>query len=119
VGKSCVAILRHSARISCMASVAMAMTCWRVLESIFGRGIYVYGSGICSAVWMVLRFGIMVEVCGFVIVFISSFHCVSSGCGIGKWNFMGCVDELSCLVVGRGCWMWRMRGRCTLALMPS
>ena len=52
-------------------------------------------------------------------VFISSFHCASSGGGIGKWNFMGCVDELSCLVLGRGVWMWCMRGRCTLALMPS
>ncbi len=48
----------------------------------------------------------MVEVCGFVIVFISSFHCVSSGGGIGKCKlkFMGYVDELSCLVLGREDW---------------
>ena len=53
-------------------------------------------------------------------VFISSFHCAtSSGGGIVKWIFMGCVDELSCLVLGRGGWMWCMRGRCTLALMHS
>ena len=38
VGKSCVAILRPSANRSCMASAA-AMTCWRVLRSIFGRGV--------------------------------------------------------------------------------
>ncbi len=38
VGKSCVAILRPSASWSYMASAA-AMTCWRVLGSIFGRGI--------------------------------------------------------------------------------
>ncbi len=50
---------------------------------------------------------------------IFSFHCASSGGGIGKWNYMGCVDVLSCLVLGmEGC-MWCMRGRCTLALMPS
>ena len=53
-------------------------------------------------VWRVLRFCSMVEVCGFMIVFISSFHCAVSGFGIGKQYFMGCVDELSCLVVGRG-----------------
>ena len=35
-------------------------------------------------------------------LFISSFHCASSGGGIGKWNFMGVVVELSCLVLGRG-----------------
>jgi len=52
-------------------------------------------------------------------VFIPSFHCASSGGGIGKWSFMGCVDELSCLVLGREGWTWLMRGRCTLALMPS
>ena len=39
-------------------------------------------------------------------LFISSFHCASSGGGIGKWNFMGCVGELSCLVLGMGGWMW-------------
>ena len=61
----------------------------------------------------------MVDVCGFVIVFVYSFHCDSCCCGIAKWNFMGCVDEMSCLVVGREVWMWYMRGRCTLALMPS
>ena len=61
----------------------------------------------------------MVEVCGFVIVFIFSFHCDSSGGGIGKWNFMGCIDELSCFVLERGGWMWCMRGRYTVALMPS
>jgi hypothetical protein len=38
VGKRWVAILSPSASRSCMASVA-AMTCWRVLESIFGRGV--------------------------------------------------------------------------------
>jgi len=38
VGKSCVAILRPSASRSCMASAA-EMTCWRVLRSIFGRGV--------------------------------------------------------------------------------
>ena len=38
VGNACVAILRPSACRSCMAYDA-AMTCWRVLESIFGRGI--------------------------------------------------------------------------------
>jgi hypothetical protein len=37
VGKSCVAILSPSASKSCMASAA-AMTCWRMLGSIFGRG---------------------------------------------------------------------------------
>jgi hypothetical protein len=38
VVKRCVAILRPSASKSCMASAA-AMTCWRVLGSIFGRGV--------------------------------------------------------------------------------
>jgi len=38
VGKSCVAMLSPSAGRSCMSSDA-AMTCWRVLESIFGRGV--------------------------------------------------------------------------------
>ena len=38
VGKSCVAILRPSASRSCMAFSA-AITCWRVLQSIFGRGV--------------------------------------------------------------------------------
>ena len=38
-------------------------------------------------------------------LFILSFHCASSGGGIGKLNFTGCVDELSCLVLGRGGWM--------------
>ena len=52
-------------------------------------------------------------------VFISSFYCASSGGETGTWNCMGCVDELSCLVLGRGGRMWCMRGRCTLALMPS
>ncbi len=52
-------------------------------------------------------------------VFISSFYCVSRGGGIGKWNFMGCLEELSCLALGRGGWMWCMRGRWTLDLMPS
>ncbi len=52
-------------------------------------------------------------------VFIYSFHCANSGGGIGKLNFMGCVDELSCLVLGKGGRMWCMRGRCTLALTPS
>ena len=62
----------------------------------------------------------MVEVCGFLMLFIFSFHCASSGGGIGKWmNFMGYVDELSCLVLGGGGCMWCIRGRCTLALMPS
>ena len=37
-GMSCVEILMPSASRSCMASVA-AITCWRVLESIIGRGI--------------------------------------------------------------------------------
>ncbi len=96
VGMSCVAILSPSASRSCMAS-AMAMTSWRVLESIFGRGVYVFGSGVCRVLWRVLRFCSMVEVYGFVIVFISSFHCVSSGCGIEKWNFMDCLEKLSCL----------------------
>ncbi len=41
----------------------------------------------------------MVEVCRFVFVFIFSFHCVRSVYGIGKWNLMGCKDELSCVVV--------------------
>ena len=38
VGKNCVAMLRPSARKSCMAYAAV-MTCWRVLESIFRRGV--------------------------------------------------------------------------------
>ena len=38
VGKMYAAILRSSANRSCMAYAA-AMTCWRVLESIVGRGI--------------------------------------------------------------------------------
>ncbi len=38
VGKSCVAMLRPSTSKSCMTSAA-AMTCWRVLESVFGRGV--------------------------------------------------------------------------------
>ena len=44
----------------------------------------------------------MVEVGGFVMLSISSFHCASSGGVIGKWNLMGFVVELSCLVLGRG-----------------
>ncbi len=36
--KRCVAMVMPSARRSCMASAA-AMTCWRVLESVFGRGV--------------------------------------------------------------------------------
>jgi hypothetical protein len=84
VGKSCVVMLRPSASRSCMASAA-AMPCLRVLESIFGRGVYVFGSDICTVVWRALRFYSMVEVRGLVIMFISSFHYyVSSGCGIGK-----------------------------------
>ena len=38
VGKSFVAMLRPSARRSCMAFAAVT-TCWRVLESVFGRGV--------------------------------------------------------------------------------
>ncbi len=37
-GKSFVAMLRPSARRSCMAYAA-ARTCWRVLGSVFGRGV--------------------------------------------------------------------------------
>ena len=47
VGNSCVAILRPSAKKSCMASAA-AMTCWRVLRSILRRGVLIFGSGVCS-----------------------------------------------------------------------
>ncbi len=73
----------------------------------------------CSAVWRVLRFCRMVEVCRFWFVFISSFYRVRSVCGIGKWNFMGCGDKLSCVVVWGGGWMWCKIGRCTLVMMPS
>ena len=118
VGKSCVAILRPSASKSCIASAA-AMTWWRVLGSILGRGVCVAGSGGCNVVRRVLRFCIMVGVCKLVADLISSFHCVSNGCGIGKWNFMGCDVKLSCVVVGIGGWVWCMRGRCISALMPS
>ncbi len=92
VGKSFVAMLRPSAIRSCMASAA-AMTCWRVLESVFGRSMRDFGSGMCSVVWRALRFCRMVEVCKFVFVFISSFHRVRRVCGIRTWNFMGCEDE--------------------------
>ena len=62
VGKSCVAILRPSASSrSCIASAA-AMTCWRVLRSILGRGVCVFGSSVCSVLWRVFRFCSMVEV---------------------------------------------------------
>jgi hypothetical protein len=49
VGKSCVASLRPSASKSCIASAA-AMTWWRVLGSILGRGMCVVGSGGCRVV---------------------------------------------------------------------
>ena len=61
VGKSCVAILRPSASRSCMASAA-AMTCWRALGSILGLRVWVFGLGVCSVLWRVLRFCSMVEV---------------------------------------------------------
>ena len=83
MGKSCVAMLRPSARRSCMASSAV-MTCWRASESVFGRGVCVLGSGMCSVFLRVFWFCKIVEVCTFVFVFISSFHCVRSVCGIGK-----------------------------------
>ncbi len=53
-GKLCVAIIRPSARRSCMASAA-AMSCWRVLLSIVGRDVWVLGSG----VWSVERRALM------------------------------------------------------------
>ena len=61
VGKSFVAILRASASRSCIASAA-AMSCWRVLRSILRRGVCVFGSGVCSVLWRVLRYCSMVEV---------------------------------------------------------
>ncbi len=33
-------------------------------------------------------------------VLISSFHYASSGGRNRKFNFMGCIDELSCLILG-------------------
>ncbi len=65
-----------------------------------------------------LRVCRMAEVCRFVFLFIISFHCVKSVCGIGKLNFLGCEDELFCVVVWGGGWMWCIRGRCTLIMMP-
>ena len=61
VGKSCVAMLRPSASRSCMAFVA-AMTCWRVLRSIVGRGVWDFGSGVGNVPWRVLRFCSIMEV---------------------------------------------------------
>ena len=61
VGKNCVAIFRPSASRSCMASAA-AMSCWRVLGSVLGRGVCVFGSGVGSVLWRVLRFCSMVWV---------------------------------------------------------
>ena len=53
-GKLCVAIVRPSARRSCMASAA-AIRRWRVLLSIVGRVVWVLGSG----VWSVERRALM------------------------------------------------------------
>ena len=61
VGKRCVAILRPSASTFCMASAA-AMTCWQMLGSNLGRGVWVFGLGVCSVLWRVLRFCSMVKV---------------------------------------------------------
>jgi hypothetical protein len=55
VGKLCVAIIRPSARMSCMASAA-AMSCWRVLLLIVGRSVCVLGSGVWSVLRRVLMF---------------------------------------------------------------
>ena len=55
VGKLCVATVRPSARMSCMASAA-AMSCWRVFSLIFGRSVCVLGSGVWSVLRRVLMF---------------------------------------------------------------
>ncbi len=44
----------------------------------------------------------------------SSVHCLSNGFGMGKWNFIGRDEDLSCGVVGTGSWLWRIRGMLTL-----
>ena len=82
-GKLCVAMFRPSARMSCMASAA-AMSCWRVLLLIVGRAIWVLGSGVWSVDRRALMFRCMSGVCRLVIECIVSFHCVRSGCGMGK-----------------------------------
>ena len=82
-GKLCVAIVRPSARMSCMASAA-AMSCWRVLLLIVGRSVWVLGSGVWSVERRASMFCWMSGVCRLVIVCIVSFHCVRSGCGMGK-----------------------------------
>ena len=82
-GKLCVAIVRPSARMSCMASAA-AMSCWRVLLLIVGRVVWVLGSSVWSVKRIALMFRWMSGVCRLVIECIVSFHCVRSGCGMGK-----------------------------------
>ena len=82
-GKLCVAMFRPSARMSCMASAA-AMSNWRVLLLIVGRAVRVLGSGVWSVERRALMFCWMSGVCRLVIVCIVSFHCVRSGCGMGK-----------------------------------
>ncbi len=82
-GKLCVAMFRPSARMSCMASAA-AMSNWRVLLLIVGRAVRVLGSGVWSVDRRALMFCCMSGVCRLVIECIVSFHCVRSGCGMGK-----------------------------------
>ena len=83
VGKLCVAIVRPSARMSCIASAA-AMSCCRVLLLIGGRAIWVLGFGVWSVERSSLMFRGMSGVCRLVLECIVSFHCVRSGCGLGK-----------------------------------
>ncbi len=35
----------------------------------------------------------------------SHVHCLSSGFGLGKWNYLGREDELSCGVAGTKRWL--------------
>ena len=83
VGKLCVAIVSPSARRSCIASAA-AMSCCRVLLLIGGRDVWVLGFGVWSVERRSLMFRWMSGVCRLVIECIVSFHCVRSGCGMGK-----------------------------------
>ncbi len=44
----------------------------------------------------------MSGVCRLVIECMISFNCVRSSCVIGKWNRMGCGEEMSFVVFGVG-----------------
>ena len=88
MGNFCVAMDRPSASMSCMPSAA-AMTRRRVVLSIFGRVAPAVGSGVCSVFWRFLRLSWMLGVSLFVIEVMSSIHWARSGCGMGKWNFIG------------------------------